>query len=164
MYANRVARDDGSTFLRGKGRESAMTLPSGFKGSYENCNTHSHKKDQGFKFLRESGGRPLLLSGAGRKSWCSLHNTPLYDNADCRAQQQQRGNGGGSGYTRGNNNSGNSNRRRHGSGSNTGRVNTAVTAYGTSSLTVIEPALTTPITAPAAPVTASPAPVTYCPT
>ena len=33
MYVNRVARGDGSTFLRGKGRLSAMMAPSGFKGS-----------------------------------------------------------------------------------------------------------------------------------
>ena len=69
MYANRVARGDGSTILRGKERESARTSCSVFKGSYDYCNTPGHKKSQCFKFMRESGEGALLpLSGAVRSS------------------------------------------------------------------------------------------------
>ena len=120
MYPNRIARGDGSTFSREKGRRSAMPASSGFKGSCNYRSKPSHKHALCFKFLRESGGGPLPLGGAGRSSWCSLHNTHIHNNADCRAQQQQRGNG--SGHNR-DNNSGNGNRRHHGDGSNTGRQN-----------------------------------------
>ena len=114
--------------------------------------------------MRESGGGPLPTSGAERSRWCSLHKIHLHDNADCRVQQQQRGNGGGGGYTRGTNNSGNGNRRRHGGGSNTGRANTAVTANGISSPTVVTPVPAAPITALFTPVAAPPAPFTALPT
>ena len=33
MYANRVARGEGSTFLREKGRQSAMTASLGLRGA-----------------------------------------------------------------------------------------------------------------------------------
>ena len=135
-----------------------MTACSSFKGTCDYCNKPRHKKAQCFKFLRESGGRSLPSSGVGKSSSYSLHNTHLHDNGDCRAQQQQRGNGGGSGYARGNNNSGNVNRRRHGGSSNT--VNTAVTANGTFTPTLIAYAPTAPVTAPAGPGTAPPASVT----
>ena len=126
IYANRVARCDGSTFLREKGRQSAMTASSGFNGSCDYRSKPGHKQAQCFKFLRESGGGPLSSSGTGRSSWSSLYNTHLHDNADCRAQQQHCSSSSGSGYNCGNNNSGNGNRRHHGDGSNTGRVSTAV--------------------------------------
>ena len=64
IYANRIARGDGSTFSRGKGRQSAMTTSSGFKKP-------GHKKAQCFKFMCESGAGPLPSSGAGRSSGCS---------------------------------------------------------------------------------------------
>ena len=80
MYANHVARGDGSTFSREKGRESAMTVSSGFKGSCDYCSKIRHKQAQCFKFLRESGRGPLPLRGAGRISWCGLYNTHLHDN------------------------------------------------------------------------------------
>ena len=68
MYANRVARGDGLTFSLEKGRESAITVSSGFKGSCDYCSKPGHKQAQCFKFLRESGGGPLPSSGAGRSS------------------------------------------------------------------------------------------------
>ena len=142
-----------------------MTASSGFKGSCDCCRKPGHKQAQCFKFLRESGGGPLPSSGAGRSSWCSLHNTHLHDNTNYRAQQQHRGNGNGSGYNHGNNNSGNGNRRHHGDDSNTGRANTAVTANGTSSPTVIAPAPASQVvTAPSTPVATPPAPFTLPPT
>ena len=58
MYATRAARGEDSTFSREKGRESAMTPCSGFKGSCDYCNKPGHKKSQCFKFLHESGGGP----------------------------------------------------------------------------------------------------------
>ena len=86
MYTNRVTRGDGSTFSCGKGRESSMTTSSSFKGRCDERNTPGHKKARCFKFLREYGGVVLPSSGAARSGWCSLHNTHLHDNADCRAQ------------------------------------------------------------------------------
>ena len=68
MYANRVARGDGSTFSRKKGRQSAMTASLGLKGSCDYCSKPGHKQAQCFKFLLESGGGPLPSSGAGRSS------------------------------------------------------------------------------------------------
>ena len=56
MYANRVARGDSSTFLREKGRQSAMTASSWFKGSCNYYSTPGHKQAEWFQFLRESGG------------------------------------------------------------------------------------------------------------
>ena len=165
MYANRVARGDGSTFLRGKERESAMMASSGFKGGRVYCNTSGHKTAQCFKTLCKSGGGPLP-SRDSERSWCSLHNTHLHYNANCRVQQQQRGNGGSSGNIRGNYDLGNGNRRRHGSGSNTGRANTGVAVNGTSSLTINAPVPAVPftvascsVTAPPASIPAPPAPV-----
>ena len=162
MYANCVARGEGSTFSREKRRESAMTASSGFKGSCDCCSKPDHKQAQCFKFISESGKGPLPSSGAGKSGWCSLHSTHLHDNADCRAQQQQRGNGNGSGYNRGNKNNGN--RRPHGDGSNTGRANTAVAANAASSLTVIAPAPAAPVTSSFTRVAAPPAPATPPPT
>ena len=43
MYTNRVARGGGSIFSRGKGRESAMTVLSGFKRGYDHCNKPGYK-------------------------------------------------------------------------------------------------------------------------
>ena len=131
-----------------------MTASSSFRGSCDYCNKPGQKKAQSFKFLRESSEKQLPSSGAGRSSWCSLHNTHLHDNADCRAQKQQRGNGGVSGYNRGNNNNGNSNRQRHDGGSNTGRANTVVTVNRTSSATIIAPVSANPVAAPSDPVAA----------
>ena len=68
MYANRGGRGDGSTFSRKKGCQSAMMASSGFKGSCDCCTKLGHKQAQRFKLLRESGGGPLLSSGAGRSS------------------------------------------------------------------------------------------------
>ena len=65
MYANRVACGDCSTFSREKGRESAMTASSGFKGSCDYCTKPGHKQAQCFTFFCESGGGPLPSSGAG---------------------------------------------------------------------------------------------------
>ena len=164
LNANCVARGDGSTFLREKGRQSDMTVSSGFKGSCDCCSKPGHIQAQCFIFLRESGGGPLPSSGAERGSWCSLHNTHLHDNAECRAQQQQRGNSNGSGYNRGND-SDSGNRRRHGDDSNTGRANTVVIANGTSSPSVIAPTPAAPVvTAPSSPVAAPPTPLTAPPT
>ena len=69
MYTNRIARSGGSTFLRWKGRESAMTVSLGFKGSYDYNNTPGHKKAQCFKFLRKSGAGSSPSSGAARMTW-----------------------------------------------------------------------------------------------
>ena len=44
MYANRITRGDGSTFSREKGRESAMTASSGFKGSCDYCSKPGRKQ------------------------------------------------------------------------------------------------------------------------
>ena len=38
MYANHLARGGGSTFLRGKGRKSAMTASPSFKGGCDYSN------------------------------------------------------------------------------------------------------------------------------
>ena len=97
MYANHVARGDGSMSLRRQGRESAMTASSGFKGTCDYCSKPGHNQAQRFK-LCEAGVELLPSSGTGRSGWVSLHNTHLHDNTDCRAQQQQRSNDGGSGY------------------------------------------------------------------
>ena len=165
MYRQTRLARCGSTYSREKGRQSAMKASSGLKRSCDYCSKPSHKHAQYFKVLRESGGRPLTSSGAGRSSWCSLHSTHLHDNADCHAQQQHRGNGNGSGYSRGNNNSGIGNIRHHGDGSNTGRANTSVTTNGTSTPAVIAPAPASPVvTAPSIPVAAPPAPFTAPPT
>ena len=92
---------------------------------------------------------------------CRLFTPHLHDNADLpRPTSEQCGNGGGGDNTSDNNNHGNGNRRRHGGGSNTGQTNTAVTANGMSSPTVVAPAPAAPVTAPSAPVTPPPAPVT----
>ncbi|CAM9942141.1 unnamed protein product, partial [Ascophyllum nodosum] len=56
MYANRVARGDGSTFSREKERQSAMTAALGFKGSCDYCSKPGHKHTECLQFLRESGG------------------------------------------------------------------------------------------------------------
>ena len=137
-----------------------MTSSSEFKGSCDYYSKPGHKQAQCFKCLREFGGGPLASSGAGRSSWCSLHNTHLHDNADCRfQQQQQRGNGNCSDYNRGYNNY--DNRRHRGDGSNTGRANTAVTVNGTSSPTAIAPALVAQFTAPPTPVRFEVAPTPY---
>ena len=61
-YVNHVTQGDGSTFSRGKGRESAMAASSGFKRSCGYCNKAGHKKAQCFKFLRESDRGPLPSS------------------------------------------------------------------------------------------------------
>ena len=86
LYANHVARGGGSTFLHGKGRESAMTESSGLRGSCGYCNNPSYKNVKSFKFLRESGGESLSSSGVTRNIWCTFHNTNLPDNADCCVQ------------------------------------------------------------------------------
>ena len=164
IYANHVVRGDCSTFSRGKGRESAITTCSGFKGSCVYYNKPGHKKAQYSKFLRESGGGSSPSSGSARITWCTLQNTKLHDNADFGTQQQQRSNGGGSGNTRGNNNHGNGNGHRHSGVSKTGRANTTVTVNGTFSPEVIVPAPAAPVTTPVAPVTAPPTPITAPPT
>ena len=137
MYANCVAY--GSTFLRGKECELAVTASSGFKGGCDHCNKPSHRKAQCFKFLCESAGESLSSIGALRSSWGSVYNTHLHDIADYHAPPQQRGIGGDGGYTRGKNNRGIGSRRRHGGGYYTGRANPAVTADGTPSPAVIDP-------------------------
>ena len=151
MYANCVARVDGTTFLHRKGRESAVTASSGFKGSCDHCHKPGHKKAQSFKFPCESAEESLSSIDALRSSWGSLHNTHLHDIADCHAQPQQRGNGGDGGYTRGNNNRGIGSRRRHGGDYNTGRANTAVTANGTPSSAAIAPTPVASFTSQATP-------------
>ena len=109
MYANRVARGSGSTFLHGKGRESTMRMSLGFTGSLDYRNRLGYRKDQFFQILHEFGEGSLPSSGTERRSWCSLHNTDLHENTDCHAQHQQHGNVGGGGNTWGNNNRGNCN-------------------------------------------------------
>ena len=68
MYANRVTRGGGSTFLHGKGRESAMTASLGFKRSCDYCNKSGHKKTQCPKVLRiiifERRGKKQLVKYA----------------------------------------------------------------------------------------------------
>ena len=166
MYVNRVARSDGSTFSREKGHQSAMSASSGFEGSRDCCSRPGHKQAQCFELLRESGEGELPSRGAGRRSWCGLHNTHLNDNANCRTQQQQRGNGSGSGSgnNRGNNSRGNSNRRRHGDGFNTVQANTAVAVNDTFSPTVMASTSTALVTVPSTPVATPPTPVTPPPT
>ena len=107
IYANRVARSICSKVQPAIGRESAMMVSSSLKRICSYWNKPGDKKAQCFKFLRESGVRPIPSSGAGRR--CRFHNTDLHDNTDCFTQQQQRGNCRGSGYTLGNNKSGNAN-------------------------------------------------------
>ena len=68
LYPNRVARGDGSTFSREKGRQSAMTVSSGFTGSCNYCKKPGLKQFQCFKFLRDFGGGPSPSSGAGKSS------------------------------------------------------------------------------------------------
>ena len=55
MYTNHVVRGDDSTFSHGKGRESAMTVSSGFRKICHYCKNPAPNKAQCFKFLRESG-------------------------------------------------------------------------------------------------------------
>ena len=69
MCVNYVARSVASTFSRGKRRESAMTAPSGFKGTCAICKTPGHRKAQRSKFLCESGGGSSTSSGAARITW-----------------------------------------------------------------------------------------------
>ena len=59
MYANGVARGDGSTFSREKGRQSAMMASSGLKKSCDYCSKPGLKQAQCFILLCEPGGGPL---------------------------------------------------------------------------------------------------------
>ena len=59
MYANGVARGDGSTFPREKGCQSAMMASSGLKKSCDYCSKPGLKQAQYFILFCESGRGPL---------------------------------------------------------------------------------------------------------
>ena len=60
MYANRVARGDGTTFSRGKERRSAITTYLGFKESCDYCHKPGHKKIKSFNFCASLAGENYL--------------------------------------------------------------------------------------------------------
>ena len=162
INANCVARDDDSTFSQGKGRESTMPASSSCKGNCDNCNKPGHKTPTASNTCVSLVGDHYLRAAQEEAVGAAC----ITRTSGFRAQKQQRGNGGGSGYTPTATTTAATQRQqtRHGGGSNTVRANTAVTANGTSSPTVITCAPATPAIAPSAPITAPPAPVTALPT
>ena len=104
MYANDVARGGGSTVSRGKGRKSAIPVSPGLMKRGGFCSKPGHKRPSASNFCVSLSECHYLSSGATRRIWCNLHNTNLYENADCRVQRKQGGNGGGGGNGRGNSN------------------------------------------------------------
>ena len=65
MCVNRVARGGSSAFWRGKGRMSAMTASSSFKGSRDYYNKLGHKNTQVSNFLERAGRVPLVFRRDG---------------------------------------------------------------------------------------------------
>lgn len=94
MYANRVVRNGSSR--PAKGREStmvAMVASAVTHGKFmcHYCGKFGHRIKYCFK-LRDKMGSESPVNRKG--DWCSVHNTSLHNNSDCRIQQNHNGSNG----------------------------------------------------------------------